>query len=535
MIEKQSRDKDFKITMSYLEIYNECIKDLLSHSGDVLELREDPHKGITVAGINEIVASSAEEVMALLQLGNRNRTVEATNANETSSRSHAVLQVVVEQKDRDAGTEAEVRHGKLSLIDLAGSERAANTMNRGIRMIEGANINRSLLALGNCINMLSENASRGQKNHVPFRDSKLTRLLKDSLGGNCRTVMIANISPSSYSYEDTHNTLKYANRAKNIKTNAQRNVLNVAFHVSKYLQIISQLKSEIQELKAERVERHLGHISPLHHMSLNPSIVAHNQSSLLAGGGNTGAGGAGAGSHGPSHSNTITLPAGGGAGGAGAKGAGASHSPVPHSYGGIGLGGGAGGGGAGSVGAGGIGHAGAGGVGAGGGAGGIGLGVGGAGVGAGYGGGIGLGNAAGGGGAAANSGIAHGSTLKGHAEAGYGGAGGRGVGLGAGGAAGGFVGGDGGGVGLAKGGAVGGSGIAGAGGGYGVGGGAGGGGAGGGAAVGGAGGAGGGGAGPNAFGFVGGTAGLAGEKGRGSNSPQKYGSIGKNALSNVNS
>lgn len=114
---------------------------------------------------------------------------------------------------------ADIRVGKLSLIDLAGSERAAKTGNRGMRMIEGANINKSLLALGNCINMLHENNSKGQTNYIPFRDSKLTRLLKDSLGGNCRTVMIANIAPSSSNYEDTHNTLKYANRAKNIKTN----------------------------------------------------------------------------------------------------------------------------------------------------------------------------------------------------------------------------------------------------------------------------------------------------------------------------
>ena len=110
--------------------------------------------------------------------------------------------------------------GKLSLIDLAGSERAAKTNNRGIRLIEGANINRSLLALGNCINMLHENNIKNQSNYIPFRDSKLTRLLKDSLGGNCRTVMIANIAPSSSNYEDTSNTLKYANRAKNIKTKA---------------------------------------------------------------------------------------------------------------------------------------------------------------------------------------------------------------------------------------------------------------------------------------------------------------------------
>jgi len=150
-----------------------------------------------------------------------------------------VLQITCEHKDKDSGIEAELRIGKLSLIDLAGSERASKTHNRGIRMIEGANINRSLLALGNCINALHENNSKGQTNYIPFRDSKLTRLLKDSLGGNCRTVMIANISPSSACYEDTHNTLKYANRAKNIKTTVQRNVLNVEYHVSKYTQIIA--------------------------------------------------------------------------------------------------------------------------------------------------------------------------------------------------------------------------------------------------------------------------------------------------------
>ena len=118
------------------------------------------------------------------------------------------------------------------MIDLAGSERASRTNNRGIRMIEGANINRSLLALGNCINALHENSTKSQTNYIPYRDSKLTRLLKDSLGGNCRTVMIANIGPSNLNFEDTHNTLKYANRAKNIKTNVQRNTLSVEYHVS---------------------------------------------------------------------------------------------------------------------------------------------------------------------------------------------------------------------------------------------------------------------------------------------------------------
>ena len=232
-------DREYKIRVSFLEIYNENIKDLIVVSNDALDLREDPVKGVQVAGLSEIEVHTPDEIFELLVYGNKNRTQEATNANETSSRSHAVFQIIVEYRERDSGVKAEIKCGKLSLIDLAGSERAAKTGNRGMRMIEGANINKSLLALGNCINMLHENNSKGQSNYIPFRDSKLTRLLKDSLGGNCRTVMIANIAPSSSNYEDTHNTLKYANRAKNIKTNVQRNVLNVEYHVSQYTDIIS--------------------------------------------------------------------------------------------------------------------------------------------------------------------------------------------------------------------------------------------------------------------------------------------------------
>jgi kinesin family protein 18/19 len=142
-----------------------------------------------------------------------------------------------------------IKVGKLSLIDLAGSERAANTQNRGARLVEGANINRSLLALGNCINALGEKGNKG--NFVPYRDSKLTRLLKDSLGGNCRTVMIANISPAESSFEETLNTLKYANRAKNIKTQVKRNVLNVNYHISEYVELIKNLRGEIQVLKGQ--------------------------------------------------------------------------------------------------------------------------------------------------------------------------------------------------------------------------------------------------------------------------------------------
>ena len=150
----------------------------------------------------------------------------------------------MQHKENVHGASEEVNVAKFSLIDLAGSERASNTKNKGKRLREGKNINKSLLTLGSCIKALSQ-MSEGKKTvHVPYRNSKLTRLLKDSLGGNCRTVMIANISPYIHSYDDTHNTLEYANRAKNIKTIVNKNVRNVSYHVAKYSEIINKLKAE---------------------------------------------------------------------------------------------------------------------------------------------------------------------------------------------------------------------------------------------------------------------------------------------------
>ena len=144
----------------------------------------------------------------------------------------------------------QVQMAKLSMIDLAGSERGSATGCGGARFTEGANINRSLLALGNCINGLAD----GHK-HIPYRDSKLTRLLKDSLGGNCHTVMIANISPSSLSYEDTYNTLKYATRAKRIKMNVKKNVVNPKLSLDRYLNTIEELKTENKLLKQQLAEK----------------------------------------------------------------------------------------------------------------------------------------------------------------------------------------------------------------------------------------------------------------------------------------
>ncbi|EDK31531.2 kinesin motor catalytic domain protein (macronuclear) [Tetrahymena thermophila SB210] len=246
---KKDSDNEYQVTITYVEIYNETIRDLLVPHSTYLELRDDPLKGITIAGVTESKAESVEQVMNLLFLGNKRRTTEATNANQTSSRSHAVFQVTVNSRSRTKNTEQENLQGKLSLIDLAGSERGTVTENRGIRLREGAKINQSLLALANCINALGDKSKKGF--FVPYRDSKLTRMLKDSLGGNCKTVMIANVSPSSAQFEETINTLKYANRAKNIKTKVQANKRLVSMHIAEYKNIINDLRSEIEQLKAK--------------------------------------------------------------------------------------------------------------------------------------------------------------------------------------------------------------------------------------------------------------------------------------------
>nr|XP_028562583.1 kinesin-like protein KIF19 [Podarcis muralis] len=262
-IEATSGDMDYSVCMSYLEIYNEVIRDLLNPSSGFLELREDSKGSIQIAGITEVSTTNAQEIMQLLTKGNKERTQEPTAANKTSSRSHAVLQVLVKQTSRVKDINEEVRVGRLFMVDLAGSERAAQTQNRGKRMKEGAHINRSLLALGNCINALSEKgASRNQ--YVNFRDSKLTRLLKDSLGGNSRTVMIAHVSPASTSFEESRTTLIYAYRAKNIKTRVKRNLLNVSYHIAQYTSIISDLRRQIECLKAklENQEREKRLLSP---------------------------------------------------------------------------------------------------------------------------------------------------------------------------------------------------------------------------------------------------------------------------------
>lgn len=244
--------KQSEITLSYLEIYNETIRDLLNPGTggkQGLMLREDANQAVSVAGLSSHHPQNVQEVMDMVIRGNASRTQSPTEANATSSRSHAVLQVNVSLKDRDASVNEPTTMATLSIIDLAGSERASATKNRGERLLEGANINKSLLSLGSCINALCDPR---KKNHVPYRNSKLTRLLKFSLGGNCRTVMIVCVSPSSQHFDETQNTLRYANRAKNIQTKSVRNVYNVDRHVKDYLKKIDEQMDRINELTAQQ-------------------------------------------------------------------------------------------------------------------------------------------------------------------------------------------------------------------------------------------------------------------------------------------
>ncbi|KAI0106024.1 kinesin-domain-containing protein [Daldinia grandis] len=250
-IADRSDEKQTDISLSYLEIYNETIRDLLVPGGSKqgLMLREDSNQAVTVSGLTSHHPKDVQEVMDMIVQGNEYRTVSPTEANATSSRSHAVLQINVAQKDRNAAVNEPHTMATLSIIDLAGSERASATKNRGERLMEGANINKSLLALGSCINALCDPR---KKNHVPYRNSKLTRLLKFSLGGNCKTVMIVCVSPSSVHFDETQNTLRYANRAKNIQTKVTRNVFNVNRHVKDFLVKIDEQMALINELKAQQ-------------------------------------------------------------------------------------------------------------------------------------------------------------------------------------------------------------------------------------------------------------------------------------------
>lgn len=254
LIAEKSDKMTAQLSFSYLEIYNETIRDLLTDADgprNGLALRKDEKNRISVPGLTEVRPDDADAIHEAVEAGNKRRRTEMTNANKTSSRSHAVLQINVRVRPLEAGLEESISVATLSIIDLAGSERAAATSNLGARMKEGSSINKSLLSLGNCINALCQRGNR----HIPYRDSKLTRLLEFSLGGNCKTCMIVCISPSTVHYDDTQNTLKYANRAKQIKTDVSRNSYNVSTHVKQYVQKIAELSETVGMLQKKLDEK----------------------------------------------------------------------------------------------------------------------------------------------------------------------------------------------------------------------------------------------------------------------------------------
>ncbi|XP_006833777.1 PREDICTED: kinesin-like protein KIF18B [Chrysochloris asiatica] len=269
-LEARQEEKRFEVLISYQEVYNEQIHDLLEPKGP-LAIREDPDKGVVVQGLSFHQPTSAEQLLEMLTRGNRNRTQHPTDANATSSRSHAIFQIFVKQQDRVPGLTQAFQVAKMSLIDLAGSERASSTHAKGERLREGANINRSLLALINVLNALAD--AKGRKSHVPYRDSKLTRLLKDSIGGNCRTVMIAAVSPSSLTYEDTYNTLKYADRAKEIKLSLKSNVVSLDCHISQYATICQQLQAEVAALREKLQVYEAGAQAPPQELPVSPKLA----------------------------------------------------------------------------------------------------------------------------------------------------------------------------------------------------------------------------------------------------------------------
>uniref|UniRef100_A0A671STA9 Kinesin-like protein KIF13B n=1 Tax=Sinocyclocheilus anshuiensis TaxID=1608454 RepID=A0A671STA9_9TELE len=245
-VQHQREEESFTVEVSYMEIYNEKVRDLLDPKGSRQALRVREHKvlGPYVDGLSRLAVESYKDIESLMSEGNKSRTVAATNMNEESSRSHAVFNIILTHtlKDLQSGTSGE-KVSKLSLVDLAGSERAAKTGAAGERLKEGSNINKSLTTLGLVISALADQGAGKNKNKfVPYRDSVLTWLLKDSLGGNSRTAMVATVSPAADNYDETLSTLRYADRAKSIVNHA---VVNEDPNA----RIIRELREEVEKLR----------------------------------------------------------------------------------------------------------------------------------------------------------------------------------------------------------------------------------------------------------------------------------------------
>ncbi|XP_058526069.1 kinesin-like protein KIF13B isoform X3 [Ochotona princeps] len=245
---EENEEQSFKVEVSYMEIYNEKVRDLLDPKGSrqTLKVREHSVLGPYVDGLSKLAVTSYKDIESLMSEGNKSRTVAATNMNEESSRSHAVFKITLTHTlyDVKSGTSGE-KVGKLSLVDLAGSERATKTGAAGDRLKEGSNINKSLTTLGLVISALADQSAGKNKNKfVPYRDSVLTWLLKDSLGGNSKTAMVATVSPAADNYDETLSTLRYADRAKHIVNHA---VVNEDPNA----RIIRDLREEVEKLREQ--------------------------------------------------------------------------------------------------------------------------------------------------------------------------------------------------------------------------------------------------------------------------------------------
>ncbi|XP_047923683.1 kinesin-like protein KIF1B isoform X3 [Anser cygnoides] len=249
--DNSNEEMSYSVEVSYMEIYCERVRDLLNpkNKGN-LRVREHPLLGPYVEDLSKLAVTSYTDIADLMDAGNKARTVAATNMNETSSRSHAVFTIVFTQKKHDAETDLSTEKvSKISLVDLAGSERADSTGAKGTRLKEGANINKSLTTLGKVISALAEvdnctskSKKKKKTDFIPYRDSVLTWLLRENLGGNSRTAMVAALSPADINYDETLSTLRYADRAKQIKCNA---VINEDPNAK----LVRELKEEVTRLK----------------------------------------------------------------------------------------------------------------------------------------------------------------------------------------------------------------------------------------------------------------------------------------------
>lgn len=243
---ESSADREWLLRVSYCEIYNESVNDLLEPSKTNLRVLEDQARGIAVESLTEDIVNNPEQVMALMTRGEKNRHYGATNVNEYSSRSHTIFRMVIESRARIDGVKGGVRVSMLYLIDLAGSERIGYTGSSGVRLKEGAYINKSLLTLGTVIHRLSEAEKPGAvAGHIPFRDSKLTRILQPSLGGNSRTAVCCTVTPAPQHTEETHSTLKFAKRVKSIQNKAK------VTESSDEKTLLKQYSREVEALRAE--------------------------------------------------------------------------------------------------------------------------------------------------------------------------------------------------------------------------------------------------------------------------------------------